>query len=231
MRPHSIVLAASLLLSTLLCASGQTTSGESPKFKPAELISATSIPFPSHSDTWGLVVLQAVVKNNGDVGKIIPIREIQSLTASAVAEVKNWRFRSATLDDKPVRSRVEIAIMFNPFTGPATAKLQPLSASSDEDARDSTLPPQPPDVLSALSAVNPLYSSAVLWPGVVLQLRINSGGEVEESRAVKDLPPFTAVANDALKKWLFAAPRYNGKFISSPIFVAFSFQPPPTYNP
>ncbi len=153
MRPHSIVLAASLLLSTLLCASGQTTSGESPKFKPAELISATSIPFPIHSDTWGLVVLQAVVKNNGDVGKIIAIREIQSLTASAVAEVKNWRFRPATLDDKPVRSRVEIAIMFNPFTGPATAKLQPLSASSDEDPRDSTLPPQPPDVLSALSAV------------------------------------------------------------------------------
>ena len=38
-------------------------------------------------------MLQAVVKNNGDVGKIIPIREIQSLTASAVAEVKNWRFR------------------------------------------------------------------------------------------------------------------------------------------
>jgi Gram-negative bacterial TonB protein C-terminal len=227
MRPHSIVLAASLILAPILCASGQSTSVESPKFKPAELTSAVPITYPINSVAWGVVVLQAVVKESGDVGKITPIREITSLTAPAVATVARWHFQPATLGDKPVRSRVEIAVMFNQHLQVSTAKLPPISMNNDQDPRDSSLQPQPPDVLSASSAIEPIYTSGVLGQAVVLQLRIGGGGEIENIKAIKDVVPFTAAASDALKNWLFAAPRYNGKFISAPIFVAFAFQPPP----
>jgi hypothetical protein len=90
--------------------------------------------------------------------------------------------------------------MFNPFTKPSAVQLPPLSTTADDDPRNLNLPPEPPDVLSASSAVNPLYSTAVLWPGVVLQVRVGGGGEIEGLKAIKDVPPFTGAAQDAFSR-------------------------------
>jgi len=83
-----------------------------PDFRPAEITSATEARYPPNTVAAGTVVLQVTVGPAGEVEAVKVIRDIPSLTAAAERALKNWKFKPATLDGRPVRSVVPVAFSF-----------------------------------------------------------------------------------------------------------------------
>lgn len=91
-------------------------------FKPAEIVSAADAAYPPSSIASGTVVLKLIIGPSGQVEDTRVIRDIPSLTQEAKRSAKQWKFRPATLNGKPIRTQVVAAFTFvNPVLTP-TAK-------------------------------------------------------------------------------------------------------------
>lgn len=63
----------------------------------------------------GIVVLKVTVHPNGAVGSVFAVRTLpHGLTQEAIKAVKQWQYEPATLDGRPVKVSIEIAIRFRP---------------------------------------------------------------------------------------------------------------------
>ena len=81
-------------------------------FEPPELISTVQTYYPPLSVAFGTVVLQVTIGELGQIEEVNVIRHIPSLTEEAIRSVKKWKFKPATLDGKPVRSKMAVAFVF-----------------------------------------------------------------------------------------------------------------------
>ncbi|MBI1750285.1 MAG: TonB family protein [Acidobacteria bacterium] len=87
-----------------------------PRLEPVEIVSTAELYYPITSVAFGTVVLQVTVDSSGAIEDIKVIKDIKSLTPEAVKCVKQWKFRPARLDGKPVRSTIAVAFTFiNPY--------------------------------------------------------------------------------------------------------------------
>jgi len=104
-------VAASVLFAGF--ALGQKPDQEKPpQFEPAEVISAANTYYPPLSVAFGTVVLQVTIGESGQIEEVKVIRHIPSLTEEAMRSVKQWKFKPAMLDGKPVRSKMAVAFTF-----------------------------------------------------------------------------------------------------------------------
>jgi hypothetical protein len=72
----------------------------------------------------------------------------------------------------------------------------------------------------------PYPANAKVQGAVVLNVRLDMNGNAAEAATLRDLPPLTASATDALKNWNFSAATYKGKAIQSHMVVVFVFRSP-----
>jgi protein TonB len=93
-----------------------------PRFEPAEVTFAVEAPYPPNSVAAGTVVFEVTLSASGEIENIRRVREVASLTDVAERALKQWRFRPATLDGKPVRSKTSVAFT---FTRPVVAPTRP----------------------------------------------------------------------------------------------------------
>jgi len=82
------------------------------RFEPAEVVSTVNTYYPPLSVAFGTVVLQLTIGESGQIEEIKVVRHIPSLTEVAMRSVKKWEFKPATLDGKPVRSKMAVAFTF-----------------------------------------------------------------------------------------------------------------------
>lgn len=123
------IATAVVLWGGLYWAQEPSLSGSNPEFESANIVSATDVRYPLQSIANGTVILEVAVSETGNVENVQPLRAIPSLTEVTIESVKNWHFKPALLDGKPVRSRTAIAVKFNPAALPASnVPLPPLSA-------------------------------------------------------------------------------------------------------
>lgn len=120
MRRWILALAGIAILAGMALA--QRDPAKEPRFEPAEVISAVDADYPPTSVAAGTVVFEVTIGPSGEIERIRRVREIPSLTESAERALKQWKFRPATLDGKPVRSRVAAAFS---FTRPVVQPMQP----------------------------------------------------------------------------------------------------------
>jgi len=85
---------------------------EEARFEPAQVVAAVEAPYPPNSVAAGTVVFEVTVSTSGTIEEIRAIRSVPSLTEAAERSLKQWKFRPAMLDGKPVRSRVTAAFTF-----------------------------------------------------------------------------------------------------------------------
>lgn len=83
-----------------------------PDFEPAEVTSAVEAPYPPNSVAAGTVVFEVTLSATGEIESIRRVRQVASLTEVAERALKQWRFRPATLDGKPVRSKTSVVFAF-----------------------------------------------------------------------------------------------------------------------
>jgi Gram-negative bacterial TonB protein C-terminal len=213
------------VLATFAIASTAAPSSK-PVFHPAELVSAEGIFRPILSVASGPVILEASVGADGVVTDVVATYPIASLSEPSIRAIRNWKFKPATFDEKPVESRVTVAVLFNSHIG--KPYLLPVE-SQDQNPRKGRAEYESPEVVSIEGA--PVGNAIVGDGSVVLQAKITGSGELLYASVVRDSPPFTPLALKAIQNWQFKAAQFGGSPISSTLPVVFVFQiiPETTY--
>lgn len=198
-----------------------------PPYQAAETQSATDIAIPDVSDGNGTVVLDAVITESGKVERVEVRRDIAGLTKPATEAVEEWKFAPATFAGKAVASRIPVAVTVRPpfpFVNPVPL---PALISQSEAAIQAEF--QPAEVTRAAF---PKYPPTTAVAGfVVLEATLNAEGKVEDTKVLRDLPPLTAAAIEALGDWRFMPATYNGNPLASKIVLVFVFRPVIPPNP
>jgi outer membrane biosynthesis protein TonB len=164
-----------------------------------------------------------MISEEGEVRNVQVRRDIASVTEEAVRSVKIWKFAPAKFNRKAVTSRMTVAVTFNPAPPlAANVPLPPLIHQDDEARIQSRF--QPPQVTRATF---PTYPADALNPGtVILQVSINEAGKGRSTKVLRDAPPFTAMANQAIEDWRFMPATLNGRPVESKLVLVFCFRPP-----
>lgn len=196
---------------------------EEAHFQPAEAISVSDITNQWLSMANGTVVLDLLVTEKGEVESVQVRRDIAPLTGAAVRSVKEWTFAPAKFDGKAVTSRMTVAVTFNPPSVlAANVPLPPLIQQDDAARTESSF--HPPEVTLATF---PTYPADASWPGtVVIEATINEAGKVQSTKVLRDVPPFTAKAIQAVGDWKFLPATLNGRPLRAKTILAFAFRLP-----
>jgi TonB family protein len=222
---RTLKIFSSVLLFTIFAAVWVLTS-EAKKpahFVPASVTKAGDIPYPANSLDAGVVTLSVYVEKTGQVLGVTILRDIPSVSGPAAAAVRSWTYTPATLDGKPVQSTLTINIEYDPgFLGADNIPLPPPSQVQPISKDD---PPYFPPVLNTATFA-PYPAKAKAQGAVVLNVTLDTNGDASRVVTLRDVPPLTASATDALKNWNFSAATYDGNPIQSNIAVAFVFRSP-----
>lgn len=92
-------------------------SGSVSRYAPPGIVSASYAQYPVNSVVSASVIIQVAVGADGNATSWQAIRGLDPFTRFALEAAKKWRFRPATLDDRPVRSNLAIDFIFQPPQG------------------------------------------------------------------------------------------------------------------
>ena len=197
-------------------------------FVPPAVTSAGDayIPYQNQIVTDGLFVLDVGISEAGKIQQIEALRNPGSIVEAAKVSLRGWKFHPASEDGKPTASRLTVA-----FLQPPTIYIG-IRAVPPKDF----VPVIPPDhsnggsqfvPVGILSFDYPDYPvNSVAWGSVVVQVTIDSAGEVKDVNVLHGKAGFNDFALDTLKKWRFRAATLRGKPVTSKAVVAFIFQTP-----
>ena len=115
------MLVAWLVVATSL-ALAQRPEAPPPRFEPVQIVTTSPAPYPPTSVAEGTVILELTVSPDGGIEAARVLRGVASLTEAAGRSVRQWTFRPATLNGKPVRATVITAFT---FTRPVVLPQQP----------------------------------------------------------------------------------------------------------
>jgi outer membrane biosynthesis protein TonB len=218
------ILRLSISLSLLAAAWAVPAPAKKPAhFVPASISTAGDIPYPATSLDAGVVTLSIALNNSGQVTAVNILRDIPSVSSLATAAVRSWTYTPATLDGKPVASSLTINLVYDPgFLGadniplPPPGQVQPISKKDPPFA--------PPQLTTATFA--PYPANAKAQGAVVFNVTLDASGNAANVTTLRDVPPLTTSASQALKNWNFTAATYDAKPIPSHMVVAFVFRAP-----
>ncbi len=87
-------------------------SKKDPAFFAAQVNTATFAPYPAKAKAQGTVVFNIALDTAANVSKVVTLRDVPPLTASASAALKNWNFSAATYEGNAVASHMAVAFVF-----------------------------------------------------------------------------------------------------------------------
>jgi len=108
------LLATVVFLFALAPAASNAQAQKQPEFEPPQILTAADVVYPITSVSWGTVVLEVSIDAHGNVASVKVIRGIPSLTETALAAVKRWKFRPAKFNGHPIPSKLPVAFAFVP---------------------------------------------------------------------------------------------------------------------
>jgi TonB family protein len=198
-------------------------------YEPPEVTSAGDAHVPYQVVMDGLFVLDVGLSDEGEIRRIEALRDPGSMLGAAKTSVRAWKFQPASENGKPRASRLTVAFLYRPANrGNAVAvppkDFVPVIPSDQSDDGDYV----PVGISSFAYADYPVNS--VAWGSVVVQVSVNTAGDVKDVNFLHRMASFDNLVLDALKKWKFHAAILRGKPVTSKTVIAFVFQPPPSTN-
>jgi TonB family protein len=213
-----------LLLSVGL--SGSTSAQQT--YKPPEVASAGDVYVPYQVVVDGLFVLDVSLGDDGAIQKVDALRDPGAMLGAAKTSVRNWKFQPASEESRSAPSRMTVSFLYRPPTGGLASAVPPkdfspvLPPDQSESSEHRNYVP-----VGVLSFAYPEYPvNSVASGSVVVQLTVDSSGEVKGVDFLHRMEGFNSFVSEALKKWRFQAATFNGKSITSKTVIAFAFQPP-----
>ena len=221
---HMQRIFASTGLAAILLAGCATSSRAQAVSKPAGVLSGPDIPYPIRSVADGVVVADVSLDATGAVAGVNVVRDIPSLTSAVTSSIPSWKFTPALFQGKPVPSVLRIAAAFRPpayfATGPVFSPV-PSQGVSDHTRPAETVP-------GIIAAAYPQYPVNAAMPGtVIIQITVGRSGAVQRTKLVRDAPPFSHFALDALNLWRLQAATLDSEPVPANLVIAFVFAPLP----
>jgi hypothetical protein len=172
-------------------------------FQPPEVISATDVQYPNGSVANGVVVMDVSLDSKGGVTGVDVLRDIASLTSVATSSIKAWKFNPASLEGRPQVSRIRIVFAFRPHAlmaaPPSFVPVLP-KGDSNPDEKSGYIP------AGIVGGSHPRYPiNAAALGAVVVQVRVNAVGKIDQVKAIREFYPFTQFALSAARRWQFQA--------------------------
>jgi hypothetical protein len=215
---QKIYFSAVVIIALLACCSNQSLAQA--QFKPAEVTSASDIPYPIRSIADGVVVLDISLDGHGAAAGSTVVRDIPSLTSPAISSIQSWKFSPASRQGRPEQSVIRVAVVFRPRAYLAAGPVfDPIPSERNLNQADQSF--VPPGIISV---GYPQYPINAAEPGtVVLQVTVGKSSAIQYLKVVRDLPPFTKFTLSAVNKWRFQAATLDGKPVASSLAIAFIF--------
>jgi outer membrane biosynthesis protein TonB len=219
---RTIVLVALALAFTIETAGTAGQGGDSAKYEPAKVISASNIAYPPQSSTPGMVTLDVSVDGSAAVQKIVAVRDVPPLTNAAQSAVNGWKFSPAMKSGQPAPGVVRVNVVFNPFNpGDVSIPNKPLPPPETGGSVSGVF--QPPDVRTANYAVYP--PNTVASGTVVLDVKIGPDGSAG-FKVLRGVAVLSTAVTSAIKTWVFVPGAYEGKPATTHMVVAYVFVSP-----
>ena len=194
----------------------------------------------------GVVIIEAVVGEDGKVRAARVLRSIPMLDPAALEAVKQWEFTPTLLNGAAVPVVMTATVNFVPKEGAGA----PGGAASGFDAPPPPPPPPPPPAGKATGLtdpaairvgggitpprrvvnVNPVYppdaKEARVQGVVILEVLIGADGTVEQAKVMRSIPMLDQAAIDAVRQWEFTPTLLNGdaKKVIMTVTVNFTLQ-------
>jgi TonB family protein len=104
------VFTLSCLLAVTLA---KTQEPSTPSFEPATVVSSAEPVYPSMAMGSGTVVLAVSIDAEGEIQDVKVTKGSEAFNSSALKAIKEWKFKPAMLEGKPVASVVPVAFSFS----------------------------------------------------------------------------------------------------------------------
>jgi protein TonB len=187
----------------------------------------------------GVVIIEAVIGEDGKVRDSRVLRSIPMLDAAATEAVRQWEFTPTVLNGAPV-----------PVVMTVTVNFVPKESSGVAGAFDAPPPPPPPPAADVkglsdpaavrigqglkpptkLTHVNPVYPPDAKDAGVqgvvIMDVLIGPDGRVQQTKILRSIPLLDQAAIDAVAQWVFTPTLLNGepKKVIMTVTVNFTLQ-------
>jgi len=198
-------------------------------FTPARYQAGAVPALPVGAVGGGQVFVELTVGPDGRVTSAKPLRTTPPFATFVLDAVREWRFLPAEKDapsqpgEAGVRRRIPVAttvLVAAAYRAPAlnapTLGETPKNVASGSEETPfpltTTLPPFPP--LARGSGV------------VLLEVKVDRGGAVEDATVIGSAPPFDEPARAAVRQWRFRPARVGGVPVSTLVYVVFGFPEP-----
>ncbi|MGH9396646.1 MAG: energy transducer TonB [Terriglobia bacterium] len=192
-----------------------------PRFEPIKVASVSEAVYPFASPGFGTLVLRVTVDGSGKIENVTVIYGIPSLTEGAESAVREWKFKPATLDGKPMTTSMIAAFTYGtwPF-GNAFGTVRPQEQEDDHKAGFFA----PIKVIANAPAPYPFASLAS--GTVILQVMVDEAGAIKNINVLHGIPSLTEDAESAVRAWKFKPAVLDGKPVTTSMVASFAFRVP-----
>ncbi len=169
----------------------------------------------------GVVILEASIDKTGAVSDIKILHSVPLLEQSAFEAVKRWVYAPLLVKGKPREFKATITIKYklNPKTKKGEVVTGVEAPVSGEDPIRAVGPVNPPKLLKMVEPVYPEIAKQSKVEGLVIcEATTDAAGRVVDVRILRSIPLLDQAAIDAVKQWVYAPMKINGK----PVGVVFT---------
>ena len=226
---HILKVAWLLLAAVLVLGIARPAPANHPQhFTPPDILTASDVPYPATTVAAGVVTLAVNLDATGQIINVQTLRDIPTVTTQATLALQNWTFAPASLNGKHVPSTLIVNIVFDPaFLESNNIPLGPPESFQPPNPKATPYAPA-----QLFTATFPPYPTTGQSSGaVVLDVTINSQGNIAHVATIRDVPTLTAAAAAALQHWTFSAAIYGNTPLASKVVVAMVFRNPATALP
>jgi protein TonB len=193
------------------------------------------------ADVKGVVIIEAVIGEDGKVRDTRVLRSIPMLDPAATEAVKQWEFTPTLLNNSAVPVVMTVTVNFTTdgvaggVAGGVTGGVPGGVVGGVSGAFDAPPPPPPPPPPGEKSSldptalkvgggikpparvvnVNPVYPpdarDARVQGVVILEVLIGVEGKVEQAKVLRSIPLLDQAALDAVRQWEFTPTLLNGE--------------------
>ena len=215
--PRFLTLIVACVLTALL--------PQEPPYSPAQLRQGRVPLMPVEAVAGGEVLLELDVSERGAVTRVRPLRTTPPFTRIVMDAVRSWQFAPARELVKaggrssriPVSSAVLVVAVYR-----APVLVGPTLGEPPKEVS----PPSSAVASPAMMPAPPFPPHALLGGTVLLEVRIDPDGAVENVIVVQAVPPFDEVAVKTVREWVFRPARPNGVRAPAVVYVLFGFRAP-----
>jgi TonB family protein len=194
------------------------------EIKPPKLVIEVKPVYPEEArkaGVEGVVILEAKADEQGNVVDSRILRSVPALDKAALDAVRQWKYEPLVIDGKPRKVVFTVTVRFALNDGDRAKALKKF-AEGAVAAEGDIKPPK------LVKEVMPVYPEAARSAGVqgvvILSVRTDEYGRVQDTMVLRSIPLLDQAAIDAVMQWVYEPLVVDGKAVPSVFNVTVRFR-------